>query len=224
MKRILITRPKSQARDLEKFLQSCKSQVFIEPIFKVENLEFNKITKDFSSIIITSINAFYALEKIALDKGIKIFVVGKKSAQKLQESGFTNVIFSSENSAESLFDLVNKEKGKILYLRGEKISFDFAKKLNSVSETIVYRVIENESFSPEFLQFCRDETFDEILFFSQNSVEIFFKLAKKHNLLEYFKCSKIVGLSNKIIKKAEEFGFKNSETFAANPILKKFYE
>lgn len=134
------------------------------------------------------------------------------------------MVFSTENSAQSLFNFVAKEKGKILYLRGEKISFDFARKLKNITEIIVYRLIENDSFSAEFLQFCRQKTFDEILFFSQNSVEIFFKLAKKHNLLEYFKCSKIVGLSDKILKKAAEFNFENSETFAANATLKKFYE
>lgn len=87
MKKILITRPKDQARNLEKFLQNHKFEVFVEPIFKVEKLDFAKITETFSAIIVTSVNAHFALEKIS-DKNIKIFTCRKKIGAKSRKIRF----------------------------------------------------------------------------------------------------------------------------------------
>jgi uroporphyrinogen-III synthase len=224
MKIILITRPKNQAQELVKFFEKQKIKTFVEPLFEVEELAIDKIAGDFSAVIITSINACHALEKSGISKALKIFTIGKKTAQKLQEIGFTNIIYSPENSVNSLLDLIKNYQGQILYLRGEKISLDLAKTFKNISEVIVYKTHENKDFSAELLEFCRTNSFAEILLFSQNSAEIFFKLAKKHNLLEYFQGSQIVCLSEKILNSVSKFGFKNVKTFSANPILKNFYE
>jgi len=224
MKRILITRPKNQARELVKFLEEQKIKTFVEPLFVVEESEIKKISDEFSAVIITSINACHALLKSGVSKEIKIFTIGKKTAQKIQENGFKNIILSPENSVNSLMDLIKENQGRILYLRGEKISLDLAKEFKNISEIIVYKICENKFFSPQLLEFCQKNSFDEILLFSQNSAEIFYKLAKKHNLLEYFQGCQIVCLSEKILDNVSKFGFKNVKTFSANPILKNFYE
>jgi uroporphyrinogen-III synthase len=224
MKRILITRPKNQARELVKALESQETEVFVEPIFEIEELEVKKPAQNFSALIITSTNACFALRELQIPKEMPIFIVGKKTAQKLRTLGYNNVILSSENSAQSLTDAVEFYDGQILYLRGEKISFDFAGKYNNICEILVYKVKENESFSSEFLEFCQKNSFDEVLLLSQNSADLFFRLLKRHNLLESFLSAKIVCLSKKILEAASGFGFTKITTFDHNQILKKFYD
>lgn len=221
---ILITRPKEQARNLSSFLLAQGFSTFIEPIFSVEKLPIPKITKAFSSVIISSINACEALESIGFDMHTKIFVVGKKTEKELQDFGFLNIVVSPENSARSLEELVLKEEGEVLYLRGEMVSFDFAKKFKNITEIIVYKIHAKENFSAEFLEFAKTNSCDEVLIFSSNSAEIFFNLAIKHNLLEYFSDSQIFCFSEKIQKRIAELGFKKTAIFSENKFLKNFYE
>jgi len=223
MKNILIARPQNQAKELAAFLEKRNCKVIIEPIFQVEFCNFAKINFDFAALIITSVNALAALEKINAKKEIKIFTLGKKLSQQLINLGFKNLTIA-ENSAENLFAEIAKFNEKILYLRGEKISFDFAAQFKNISEILTYKIIENQSFSPDFLEFCKKNNFDEILIFSKNSAEIFVNLAKKHNLLAKFINCKMVCLSENICNFIKNFGFENCETFLENQPLKAFYE
>jgi len=223
-KNVLITRPSEQAVELADFLKAEGFTPFIEPIFSVEKNAIPKITRAFSSVIITSINACDALENIGFDPHTKIFTIGKKTEKELRDFGFLNVITSPKNSAESLEKMIALEEGDILYLRGEKISFDFAAKHKNITEITAYKVHPEKSFSPQLLKFAQKNIFDEVLLFSSNSAEIFFNLAIKHNLLEYFLASQIFCLSEKIQKRARDLGFKKVATFSENKFLTKFYE
>lgn len=222
MKNIVITRPQEQSKALANYIERQNHKAICEPIFVVENLHFLLEKNDFSALIITSINARDALEKIAPAKEIKIFTIGKKLAQSLQEKGFYNLEIAE--NAKNLAQKIANFEGKILYLRGEKITFDFAEKFNFVSEKIVYKIIANPSFSAGFLDFCSQNSIHEVLIFSKNSADIFINLAKKHDLLEFFFQSKIVCLSEKIRQYVENQGFTQNEIFAENLIVKSFYE
>lgn len=222
MKNIVITRPQEQSKALANHIERQNYKAICEPIFVVENLHFSVKKNDFAALIITSINACDALEKIAPIKEIKIFTIGKKLAQSLQEKGFYNleIAENAKNLAQKIADF----EGKILYLRGEKITFDFAEKFNFVSEKIVYKIIANPSFSAGFLDFCSQNSIHEVLIFSKNSADIFINLAKKHDLLQYFQQSKFICLSEEIRQFVENQGFTQNEIFAENLIVKSFYE
>ncbi len=225
---ILITRPNEQGQELSAFLKAQGFSPFIEPLFVVEKVTIPKIEKAFSAAIITSSNACQALDLIGFDRATKIFTIGKKTAEELRNFGFKNIILSPENSAESLAKIIEQEVGKILYLRGSTISFDFAERFKNISEIIAYKTQARESFSTEFLEFSKKNSCDQVLIFSRNSAEIFFNLAIKHNLLEYFSGSQIFCLSEKIQKRtaelAKEFNFKKIANFSENKLLKNFYE
>lgn len=255
MKNILLTRSREQSRELAEFLVRQGFKPFIEPLFSIEKLDvkaqLSSLEKSaISALIITSANAAFAIIEADFPKDMKIFAVGKKSAQKLLESGFTNIIFSPENSAESLEKLIiktqNNKSGFILYFHGSIISLDFEKTLAKfgfkVKKILAYKTTRMESFSDEFLEFSRKNSFEKILIFSQNNAKNFVSLVKKHNLLEYFQSAQILCLSQKIlseIKKSDlrtcsksplgkdsafEQVLKNSATFSELPILSKFYD
>lgn len=238
MKNVLITRPKNQSQEIEKLFENNGFKPFVEPLFSVNKINVKKAflavkNSQFSAIIITSFNACFSLIECDFDKNIQIFVVGKKTAQKLGEAGFANVVF--KNSAEELKDLIIKnhhdKSSPILYLHGSIISLDFAEELKDfgfkIEKILSYKTHEVTNFSQDFLQFSNHNSCDLVLLFSQNSAKIFLKLAMQNNLLEYFSASQILCLSDKIlayVKNSAKFKFENLTTFEQFPILKKFYD
>ncbi|MBM3579512.1 MAG: uroporphyrinogen-III synthase [Alphaproteobacteria bacterium] len=201
MKNILVTRlaPASRAN----------AKIFYEPLFTVEQLVVERISEPISAAIVTSANACFALEESRIAKGTKIFTVGEKTAAKLRRTGFQNIILSPQNSAESLQDLIADEPGLILYFRGSTISFDFAKLFPNIRDVFVYKTHEIKNFSTYFQKI----PYDEVLIFSKRSCEIFHQVITRNNLLEYFSNSQILCLSQKILERARELGFKKIGIF-----------
>lgn len=236
MKNILITKSKNRSRDLAEFLSKNTYQIFFQSLFSIQkkipqNLylhEYN-FTKPIK-IILSSANSIYVLKKLQIHKKSQIFVVGKPTANKLYKLGYKNVFYPNIMSGKNLFELIKNQLNpcEIYYFRGEKISFDFTKNLKNVGfdikSFIVYKTKEIKFFSKSFLDNLRIYDINEVLIFSINSLEIFEKLIKKNNLLEYFNSKNIICLSSKIADNAQKIGFKNTSIFADNKILKNFYE
>ncbi len=231
MKNILITRTQEQGKEIAQFLENKGFRTFIEPLFLIEKISIKNLPPA-TTLIITSSNACETIINSDFPKNIKIYAVGKKTAEKLLKFGFKNIIFPLENSALSLKELFLKTHDSktdfILYLHGSIISLDFETELKklgyNIKKILAYKTIEVTDFSAEFLSFSKKNSCNQILFFSQNSVEVFFKLAERHNLLEYFKHSEIFVLSKKILAKVTELGFKNAKLFSKSSILKNFYD
>ncbi len=243
---ILITRPKDQAQRIVQYLEDNGFAVFVEPTFSVQKNDlsesglFEKLSgRKIAALILTSGNAaevaFEAAKNLHLDKEMKIFAVGKKTAEIFSANGFRNIKVSERNSAEDLKnliladdDLADKNAGILLYFCGEFLTIDFKNELEyeglEVEKIISYKILEEKNFSPNFLQHTKQSNFDFVLLYSKNSARHFCELVKKHNLLEYFKSSKILCLSEKILSSLRNQGFENSSTFEAIPILKKFYD
>ncbi len=242
---ILITRPHNQSKDILEFLQSKNYDVFIEPLFTVQNASLNeqdlKILKQkrYDGIILTSLNAaknaLLTLSNLKFDQTINIFVVGKKTAQPFLKSGYKNVFYPQQENAKNLQKLIiesTKISQNFLYFCGEVITLDFKQELNKykifVDKIISYKTIPSEFFSEIFLQEVKRKNFDFVLLYSKNSTKIFYDLLNKHNLKEAFQNTEFVCLSEEIKIFAQQLDqklvFKNSTTFAKNLILNKFYD
>jgi len=159
MKKILIIRQAQQTKALARYLEQQKCQIFIEPLFAVKK-NFNKSdcskyrNKNVSAILITSQNAIYALKRFNYNSDIKIFAVGKKTAEKIVEAGFINVSFPKESCVAKLLKLIKESNldktGLILYFRGETISFDLKNSLQNsgynCEEILTYKTIAKNNF------------------------------------------------------------------------------
>lgn len=245
-KTILITRPQDQAQKIIQHLKSEDFEVFVEPVFVVEKIDapdleaIKKLTQEkILTLILTSANAAEAALKsceiLALAKDIKIFAVGKKTAEAFLAHNFKNVRWA-QNSAEDLQKLIlsdvelaqQKKLGKVLYFCGEIVTLDFKQELEKqgfeVEKIISYKITRKENFSAEFLAQTKITRFDFVLLYSKNSADNFVDLCKKHNLLEYFSSAQILCLSQKIIVVLRDLGFTNLATFDAIPIIKNFYD
>lgn len=240
-KKILILRTAKKADDLTKFLSSKNYDVFNLATHEIIDHPFLRFAKKlnfltFDAVILTSANAVYSLEKLALAKDKKIFAVGKKTAEAASLLGFKNCEFPQQNCALELAKLIietyqpsiQNQPKKLLYLRGEEIAFDLRNELASrqieVAELVVYRKIPNKNFLQKFLKINQKSSIDEILVFSQASLKILSLLLKKHDLSKIVKASQLVCFSKKIADNAAQLGFQNIKTFIQKPFLKKFYE
>jgi uroporphyrinogen-III synthase len=235
MKNILITRSKNRSKKLKEALEISGYRVFIEPLFSIKKnfmaLDFIKQnTPKISNILISSANAIYILKELNIPKETAIYAVGSSTANKIKKLGYNNIFYPKKSSGLELYKLIiqNISPQTIHYFHGEKISFDFKKKLQKKGFEIknfeVYKTSEIKNFSKNLRDFIINNSFEEILIFSQNSLEIFNKMCKKYNLVEYFNYSSTICLSNKIAKNAQKIGFKKTQIFQKNPVLNKFYD
>ncbi len=243
-KTILITRPRDQAQRIVSHLEENDFNVVVEPTFRVQkaNKEYleSLSKRKVEAIILTSGNAaevaFDAIDIFGLTKDVKVFAVGKKTAEIFLNNGFENVCIAENSSAEDLKNLIladeelmQKKFPELLYFCGEFVTLDFKRELEihglRVEKIPSYRIVEERSFSAEFLnQIKQNLHFDFVLLYSKNSARHFCELVKKHNLLEYFQSSKILCFSEKILFSLRNQGFDNCATFAEIPLLKKFYD
>jgi len=235
MKNILITRSKIRSKKLKEALEILGYRVFVEPLFSIKKtlveLDFLKQnTPKISNILISSANAIYVLNELNIPKETTIYAVGSSTADKIKKLGYNNIFYPKKSSGLELYKIIIKNLNPqiIHYFHGEKISFDFKKKLQKkgfeIKDFEVYKTSEIKNFSKNLRDFSINNKFDEILIFSQNSLEIFNKISKKYNLIEYFNCSSIICLSKKIEKNAQKIGFTKTQIFQKNPVLNKFYD
>lgn len=236
MKNILITKSKNRSNDLAAFLAKNNYQIFYQSLFTIQKkipIELNSTINLFHkpiNIILSSANSIYILEKLKVNKNSYIYVISYQTARKLKNIGYQNIFYPKNLSGKDLYNLIIKTINpcEIFYFHGEKISFDFKTNLEKLSYKInshvVYKTCEIKYFSKNFLENMKLYNIDETLIFSLNSLEIFGKLIKKNNMLEYFNSRKIICLSTKIAENAKKIGLKNISIFDDNKILKKFYE
>ena len=199
MKNILITRIPNNSQELANHLEKQGCKIYFQPLFKIyqnplpQNFFINQIDVDLN-VIITSANALWALPQLTNSKSIKIFTVGAQSANLVRQLGFDQVLYPQNWGAQNLSDLIlsHHDSFNIVYLRGEKISYDFKTILlqNNFNyrEVSVYKTQAIDDFSCSIIDLIKQNFFDEILIFSQNSLEIFYKLCVKNNLIEYLNC------------------------------------
>jgi len=220
MKKILITRSITKSKKLGEYLIKNNHEIFCERLFKVK-----KIIPDTSlidqkiNLIITSSNALHVLKSQKIHYDSKIFCVGSITAQRIIQMGYKNVFFPKKNSAIELYRMICKTLSPqtIYYFHGEKIAYNFKIKLCQknfeVRDFLSYKTAEIIKFSNKFLNFINDNVFDEVLIFSNNSLEIFYKQCLKNNLVDYFNLSTIICISQKVAKNAKNLGFKNIKIF-----------
>ena len=227
---ILITRDQEKSLTLSKALQNKGFKTIIFPLFRVlsnkisffQNIIF-KINSKNIVFVISSSNSINYLEQIKLNKNIPIFSIGENTTKNLEKLGYKN-IKTAQNSAVSLLKLVKNsisKKNLVIYLSGEIITLDVAKKLKEdgfkAKKNISYKIVEQQFLSDEIIAKIQNNQITQVVIYSKNTLKIFNKLLSKHNLLEYCKVIKLLCLSNEIINYSREIGFPKSENI--NKIL-----
>jgi uroporphyrinogen-III synthase len=214
---VLLTRSLEDNFIIAKKLETYGIPTFIEPMFEVKYLKNWDIDEsNFNScgaVIFTSKNAIYAIKNI-IHKfiNLKCFVVGESTAKLAKDFKFKN-IYIANNSAESLLDVILNnyiiEEGKLIYFCGELITLDFEKLLiqhhYNIKKEIVYKIEEKEELSLNLRTKIIANQIKIVLFFSQNTAEIFLRLIKQQDMLSYLDNITVFIISEKLLPLIQQY-------------------
>jgi uroporphyrinogen-III synthase len=241
-KTIISTRLNPYPKSTIRQLKNLGFDLMFEPLFKVTKIKLdkNKFNQtNLQAIIFTSANACSTIINLNLDKNLKIFAIGKASAQQLKLAGYNNIFYSSKKNAKSLKELILKKldpaAGEVAYFCGESLTIDFKVKLEErgfkVNKILAYKLTNIKNFSKEFQEKLLTNQISKILIYSQNSAEVFFNLLA--SLIKKYQPSKtdlkqikIACYSNQILlkvkslKKALSLDFITAESFHNDKVIK----
>ena len=217
MNRILITRPKKEAKILAEKLEKIGFETVIESLFSVRKNSPDQFYQNPQAIIVTSANACDFFKKLDLAKNTLILCVGENTKNAIIKLGFNNII-PANNSAISLYNLaikkLSRKKGLIIYLSGKIITVDIAKKLNNKGfeaiRIIAYQTIKKTKLSASLINQIKNNQINSTTIYSKETAAIFHKLLLKHNLLEYFDKIKLLCLSKNIVLYCRQLGFRKT--------------
>jgi len=170
---ILITRQLEDSINLADYLQGFGHSTFVEPVFRTEFLDLKHDLTSYDGIILTSRNATHYLSEEFADK--EFFVVGNRTAEAVLQKTGKNVDLICETAEELAYSILGKgvTKARLVYLRGEKVSFDFrnffSRTEKHFDELIAYRTIYKSKFSQELLNMLNNDMISYVVLFSQLS-------------------------------------------------------
>jgi uroporphyrinogen-III synthase len=215
----LITRPTADAQTTAANLKSMGIDSFIEPLLEIVYLPDNaqhlhNALKNAQGIIVTSSNAVRAIHSFSVPKNFPLIAVGKVTASRAKDLGFTDVK-NSHGDVHNLADFIIKnyssDKGHLIYASATITAGNIVQELAdsgfAVDAINVYRSIPAEKFS----QKCLGElpSFDMVLLYSSRTAKVFANLLRNYNIRElgFDKNLHTFCLSDKVAKYMEEFGF-----------------
>lgn len=180
---ILITRPLPDAERTAELLNARSHDTLVEPMLEIRRLNPAIPSEDIQAFILTSRNARHALP-------------GKAMALSIPEHGK-----DGEEILEHAQNMLDKNAGKIIYLRGNIITLDIAGELSKqgfdADDVIVYESDPVKNFSRSFIEHLAKVT--TATFFSKASYANFVKLCREENILGSLKKIKAVFLSETMV-------------------------
>ncbi len=146
--RIVVTRPQEDAERTAATLRARGHEVLVAPLLAVEPVPVELAT-NWGGVIITSANAAHAIAthpaREALVK-LKLFAVGKRSADAARQVGFTDVTSAGGDVRDLIRTLVARKadaQAPLLYLAGEDRARDLIGELTArgiaAEMAVVYR-------------------------------------------------------------------------------------
>ncbi|MEK6734246.1 MAG: uroporphyrinogen-III synthase [Pseudomonadota bacterium] len=202
--KLLITRPIKQAQEFSQQVENLGNEAIIYPLLEITNLNIDlEVIKKFDGIIITSRNALDSI--FNLNKEIKLYIVGKQTAEYANILDFKNVQFAGETITE-LKKIIN-QKDNLLYCSGDNVTDDL-KGYKNIKRIIVYNSNPIKEISNNIIDFFYEKETKVISLFSLKTAENLLYLLNKYNLLLY--CDKIIllALSSKIAAVFNDIKFK----------------
>jgi len=224
VRKIVITRPKSDAKKMARILDKQDISYLIEPMLKIKLLYENEkslqneLELKPQAIIITSKYAALALAKMTEIRNIKIIAVGKAGAEYAKSLGFENIDFAG-GTADLLVNYINynynNRNGHFIYVRGVDISQDIAKILEisefKVNSCLIYKSAPARKFSDSLKTELTDNNVESVMFFSQNTAQAYEKLAVAADLAGSHNNTSALCISKNVAGKLVKLNWKDIE-------------
>ena len=218
---ILITRPLIDAEDLMGKLFSLGHKIIHIPTLKVKPVTNQKCdANNYDALIFTSANAVRNLKLLNEDKKKLCFCVGSITEKIVRQKGYSNTISAGGNVNALKNIILNSDfdkRKKIAYFCGDYIATDLDldlrregyfidRVINYSSEKIIDLNNENEKI-------LNNHPPDIIFVYSKRSAESFVELVKKYTLNGLMTGSRVLCISEKVLKVFKQLGWKNLEVF-----------
>lgn len=229
-KTVLITREKSQARDLSETISKhggvpieVPLLSFQKPVGQVKTDSVQKIKRvnAFDWVVFTSKNGvdfffeFLKELKIELSPNVKIAVIGKKTLEVIERYGFKPTFvppsFVAEAFLPSFLEILETSENVLICkgnLAREYIANGLREKGFGVEEVIVYDNVQPDGTDNLLIQAFRETRVDVILFTSPSTINNFMDAIHKNHLEEFVLESVIVSIGPVTTKRIEELGLK----------------
>ena len=218
---ILITRPKSEALELQNKLKKYGYKTKVDSLISFKS-QFKEIPYDKKFFyLITSSQSVETLSKYKkkynsiLNDGTFI-IVGKKTAAKLKKIAPVKIEKIAQNSDEIINYLRNnkllkQKKRNLIYLSGSVVNKEFIKSLKNIKSTIkrivLYKVIAEDQLKASTVRLIKNKKIIMILLFSVYSTDILIKLLKQEKIYRNVKSATVVCLSDRIKKRLNKYGY-----------------
>ncbi len=202
---VMLTRNLEDSKELFQRLKASGFKVSSLPLLEISKLKYNEVNfSSFGAIIFTSSNAIKFLNLKIIDKNTLCFCVGSSTEKTARLNGFQRVI-AADGNVRNLKELIiqnlpSKDK-KILYVRGEIISYPLDKELISagynINQLINYSVKHKENLDASFLDTLKKDMPDLVYVYSENSAKSFLNLIKKYELVDYWMNTNLMCIGEK---------------------------
>jgi uroporphyrinogen-III synthase len=187
--RVLVTRPKEDARRFAAALVARGHQVLLEPLLSVEFLPPEEAPMDLTGIqalLFTSANGVRAFAARTALRDVPVYTVGDASAHAALEAGFADV-HSAAGDVVALARLVEAQleprKGPLFHAAAGIVAGDLQGRLNAsgfaVRRCILYRTVEVDRLTNGTFDALSKGTVDVVTFFSPRTAETFVKLVEE---------------------------------------------
>jgi uroporphyrinogen-III synthase len=189
--RVLVTRPEFDALRTARRLKALGHEAVVDPLLKIEAMEFEPIIGRYDGVVITSTNAIRAVNEktLAALRSLPLYAVGVQSSEAGREAGFREVQ-TGGGDAVALAAMLKKSftrRARLLYLAGAARAQDLALLVKDAGIEIemraVYRAVPATRLGENTVAFLRDEEIDAALHYSRRSAKNFVALLEKEKLL-----------------------------------------
>ena len=206
--KILITRPKSDGKNVAVALEKLGCKTLISPVLSIEpraqakNEFLTAFEKPVQALIVTSKHAVMGLAPCVPSLKIPVIAVGTVTAAAAYAQGFTNV-HTANGNAQDVIEYIKKHispnAGMLIHAAGKHLSTDTALILNDAGlhteKIVTYQARSASNLSPETLQAIKERSLWGATFFSKRSAEIFMKIIRDASLLDSLKHIRAFALS-----------------------------
>lgn len=180
----------------------------------IENKKATLNLKNINAVLLTSFHGASFFSRKITDKNIKIFTVGKSTADTVRKKGFKNII-ECDGDGASMLNVVenslNIYEGKILYAGAAKISINIPrileKKGYTMKRVILYTTTEEKIFDKSIKFYLQEGIIKWVVLLSQQGAEVFIRLLKKNIDEKIIKSISFACLSHSIAKFVNNSGY-----------------
>jgi len=219
---ILLTRPLIDAEDLMGKFFSLGHKIIHIPTLKISAANIDPVdSKKYDAFIFTSANAIRNLKLINRDKSKICFCVGSITEKIVRQDGYNNTI-SAGGTVNALKNIIlnsNKvdKKKSIAYFCGDNISSNLDAELKNeglqIDKIINYTSEKITDLNEENNKIITSYPPDIIYIYSKRSAESFVEIVKKYALNGLMTESRVLCISEKVLRVLKDAGWKKLENF-----------